>query len=86
MLLFLPSFLLHNNLKVATLRELMDTVGVEEEGLDWDIGLGTSSGVQAPTEVRATALKTQHAQQSRKVTLEELLRAQDPNGTKPGTD
>ena len=34
-LLFLQSFLLHNNLEVATLRELVDVVGVEEE-VDWD--------------------------------------------------
>ena len=34
---FLWSFLLHNNLEVATLRELVDAVGVEEE-VDWDKG------------------------------------------------
>ena len=28
---FPPEFLLHNNLEVATLRELVDVVGVEEE-------------------------------------------------------
>ena len=40
---FLWSFLLHNNLEVATLRELVDIVGVEiavgvEEEVDWDKG------------------------------------------------
>ena len=32
---FLRSYLLHNNLEVATLRELVDIVGIEEE-VDWD--------------------------------------------------
>ena len=41
-LLFLRSFLLHNNLEVATLRELVDAVGIEvvvgvEEEEDWDM-------------------------------------------------
>ena len=30
-LLFLRSFLFHDNLEIATLRELVDAVGVEEE-------------------------------------------------------
>ena len=41
-LLFLQSFLLHNNREVATLKELMDAVGAEvvvgvEEEVDWDM-------------------------------------------------
>ena len=47
-LLFLRRFLLHNNLEVATLRQLVDAVGVEvavgveiamgvEEEIDWDM-------------------------------------------------
>ena len=35
-LLFLQSFLFHNNLEAATLRELVDAMGVEEE-VDWDM-------------------------------------------------
>ena len=40
---FLRSFLLHNNLEVATLKELMDALGVEvtvevKEKVDWDKG------------------------------------------------
>ena len=40
---FPPEFLFHNNLEVATLRELVDAVGVEvavgvEEEVDWDMG------------------------------------------------
>ena len=46
---FLWSFLLHNNLEVTTLRELMDVVGVEEE-VDWDKG-------QAPLVVYKHLLK-----------------------------
>ena len=34
---FLRSFLLHNNMRVATLKKLVDVVGVEEE-VDWDKG------------------------------------------------
>ena len=48
-LLFLRSFLLHNNLEVATLKELVDAVGVEEE-VDWDMG-------QAPLVVYKHLLK-----------------------------
>ena len=49
MLYFLRSFLLHNNLKVATFRELVNVVGVEEE-VDWDKG-------QAPLVVYKHVLK-----------------------------
>ena len=52
---FLWSFLLHNNLEVAFLRELVDIVGVEvtvgvEEKVDWDKG-------QAPLVVYKHLLK-----------------------------
>ena len=46
---FLWSYLLHNNLEIATLRELVDIVGVEEE-VDWGKG-------QAPLVVYKHLLK-----------------------------